>query len=46
MDEFVESVRTDRPSIAHAAEGVIDIKIVEAVIESADKGDEVEIDWT
>jgi predicted dehydrogenase len=43
MDEFVESVRTDRPSIAHAAEGVIDIKIVEAVIESADKGDEVEM---
>ncbi|MBK8501266.1 MAG: Gfo/Idh/MocA family oxidoreductase [Saprospiraceae bacterium] len=46
MDEFVESIKADRPSLAHGAEGVIDVKIVEAVIASADKRDEVEIDWT
>jgi predicted dehydrogenase len=45
MDEFVESIRANRPSLADGTEGVIDLKIVEAIIRSADEGDEIDLTW-
>lgn len=45
MDEFVIAIRANRPSIARGEEGVIDVKIIEKIIQSADEEHEVEITW-
>ncbi|MCB0687214.1 MAG: Gfo/Idh/MocA family oxidoreductase [Saprospiraceae bacterium] len=45
MDEFVMAIRQGRPSIARGQEGVIDVKIVQAIIKSAQEEKEIYLDW-
>lgn len=46
MDEFVTAIRENRDSIANGVEGVIDIKIIRAIIQAAEQNRELTLDWS
>ena len=45
MDDFVNCIRENKISVAGGEEGLIDLKIIEAIKESADKGSKVNLIW-
>lgn len=45
MDAFAESIINKKPPEASGEEGMIDLKIIEAIKQSADSGRKVKIDW-
>lgn len=45
MDEFARAIREDRESIAHGGEGVIDIKIIQAILKAAEQKEELTLEW-
>lgn len=45
MDDFAGCIRKNKTSIAAGEEGLIDLKIIEAIKEAADSGRKVSIDW-
>ncbi|MCB0665085.1 MAG: hypothetical protein KDC80_04650 [Saprospiraceae bacterium] len=46
MDEFVTAIRENRDSIANGVEGVIDVKIIRAIIQAAEQNRELTLDWS
>ncbi|MEP7321871.1 MAG: Gfo/Idh/MocA family oxidoreductase [Saprospiraceae bacterium] len=45
MDDFVKCIRENKVSIASGEEGMTDLKIIEAIKESADRGGTVKLMW-
>jgi predicted dehydrogenase len=45
MDAFSENILKDTKPLASGEEGLIDMKIIEAVVRSADTGKKVKLDW-
>ncbi len=45
LDDFVECIRTNRTSAASGEEGWIDLKIIEAIKQSADTGRKIDLSW-
>jgi len=45
MDAFAINIRENTDPIASGAEGMKDTRIIEAIVQAADTGRRVEIDW-
>ena len=45
MDAFAESVLRDTPVLASGEEGLVDLKIIEAIVRAAESGRRVELAW-
>jgi len=45
MDAFAENILNDTPLIASGEEGMTDLKIIEAIVRSADTGKKVKLIW-
>jgi predicted dehydrogenase len=45
MDDFVKCISENKTSVACGEEGLIDLKIIEAIKESADRGSRVNLVW-
>ena len=46
MDAFAESILKDTVPLASGEEGMIDLKIIEAIVRSADTGNKVKLIWS
>lgn len=45
MDAFAESIRNNTPVLASGEEGLVDLKIIEAIVRSAETGRKVSLTW-
>ena len=45
MDDFVDCIRNNKKSIASGEEGLIDLKIIEAIKQAVDTGRKVNLSW-
>jgi predicted dehydrogenase len=45
MDAFAESILKDTIPLASGEEGMVDLKIIEAIVRSADTGNKVKLIW-
>ncbi|MEI7587543.1 Gfo/Idh/MocA family oxidoreductase [Runella sp.] len=45
MDAFAESILKDTTPLASGEEGMTDLKIIEAIVRSADTGNKVKLIW-